>query len=158
GLGFAAWTFGQVAMLAFGGVLGDRLPRRLVMVGSDLMSTAVRVAMGALLVAGHAHVAELIALQGVGGAAVAFYSPASYGLVREVVPTEMLQQANGMLAMARYAAFPLGAAVGGSIVALIGPGTALLVEAGRSGTSALLLSKIRVASIYRGAAGLLGES
>src|SRR5207244_1468307 len=30
GLGFAAWTFGQVAMLAFGGVLGDRLPRRLV--------------------------------------------------------------------------------------------------------------------------------
>src|SRR5436853_7790769 len=60
GLGFAAWTFGQVAMLAFGGVLGDRLPRRLVMVGSDVASAAVRTAMGCLLIAGHAHVWELI--------------------------------------------------------------------------------------------------
>src|SRR5207237_5450075 len=142
GLGFAAWTFGQVAMLAFGGVLGDRLPRRLVMVGSDLMSTAVRVAMGALLVAGHAHVAELLALQGLGGASVAFYSPASYGLVREVVPTEQLQQANGLLAIARYAAFPLGAAVGGSIVAFVGAGPALLLDAATYAASALLLSQI----------------
>src|SRR5581483_7622693 len=125
GLGFAAWTFGQVAMLAFGGVVGDRLPRRLVMVGSDLTSTLVRTAMGVLLVSGHAQVWELIALQGVGGAAVAFYSPASYGLVREVVPEEQLQQANGLLAIARYTAFPLGAATGGSIVAFVGSGPAL---------------------------------
>jgi MFS family permease len=122
GLSFAAWTLAQVAMLAFGGVLGDRLPRRLVMVGSDVASTAARAAMGALLLSGHAHVWELIALQACGGAAVAFYSPASYGLVREVVPDDLLQQANGLLAIARYAAFPLGAATGGSIVALVGPG------------------------------------
>lgn len=36
GLGFAAWTLAQVAMLVVGGVVGDRLPRRLVMVGSDV--------------------------------------------------------------------------------------------------------------------------
>src|SRR5207253_10343917 len=57
----------------------------------------------------------------------------------------------------RYAAFPLGAAVGGSIVALIGPGTALLVDAGTYATSALLLSQIRVASIARAGAGFLRE-
>ena len=85
GLSFAAWTLAQVSMLAFGGVVGDRIPRRVVMIGSDVASTAVRTAMGVLLVSGHAHVWELIALQGCGGAAVAFYSPASYGLVREVV-------------------------------------------------------------------------
>src|SRR5919198_6170113 len=50
GLSFAAWTLAQVAMLAFGGVLGDRLPRRLVMIGSDLGSSIVRAAMGGLLV------------------------------------------------------------------------------------------------------------
>jgi predicted MFS family arabinose efflux permease len=100
---------------------------------------------------------ELIALQGCGGAAVAFYSPASYGLVREVVPEEMLQQANGLLAIARYAAFPLGAAIGGSIVALIGSGTALLVDAGTYGASALLLSQIDVESIAQAGAGFFRE-
>jgi MFS family permease len=157
GLSFAAWTLAQVAMLAFGGVVGDRVARRTVMIGSDIASTAVRATMGALLVSGHAEVWQLIALQACGGAAVAFYSPASYGLVREVVPEDQLQQANGLLTIARYAAFPLGAAIGGSIVALIGPGTALLVDAGTYATSALLLSQIHVKSIARAGAGFLHE-
>jgi len=157
GLSFAAWTLAQVAMLAFGGVIGDRIPRRLVMIGSDVASTAVRATMGALLLSGHAEIWELIALQACGGAAVAFYSPASYGLVREVVPEDELQQANGLLAIARYASFPLGAAVGGSIVALVGPGTALVVDAGTYAASALLLSQIDVESIARAGAGFLQE-
>jgi MFS family permease len=157
GLSFAAWTLGQVTMLAFGGVVGDRIPRRLVMVGSDVASTAVRTTMGVLLLSGHAQVWQLIALQALGGAAVAFYSPASYGLVREVVPEEELQEANALLAIARYAAFPLGAAIGGPIVAFVGPGTALLVDAGTYATSALLLSQIAVVSIARAGAGFFRE-
>jgi predicted MFS family arabinose efflux permease len=157
GLSFAAWTLAQVAMLAFGGVVGDRVPRRTVMIGSDVASTAVRATMGVLLVSGHAEVWQLIGLQACGGAAVAFYSPASYGLVREVVPDDQLQQANGLLAIARYAAFPLGAAIGGSIVALIGSGTALLVDAGTYAASAALLSRIDVESIARAGAGFLRE-
>lgn len=157
GLSFAAWTLAQVAMLAFGGVVGDRVPRRLVMIGSDIASAVVRTTMGVLLVSGHAEVWQLIALQAFGGAAVAFYSPASYGLVREVVPEDELQQANGLLAIARYAAFPLGAAIGGSIVALIGPGAALLVDAGTYTASALLLSRIHVKSIARATAGFFRE-
>jgi MFS family permease len=157
GLSFAAWTLGQVAMLAFGGVAGDRIPRRAVMVGSDLASTAIRTTMGVLLLAGQAQVWELIALQALGGAAVAFYSPASYGLVREVVPEEELQPANALLAIARYAAFPLGAAIGGPIVAFVGSGTALLVDAGTYATSALLLSQIKVESIARAGAGFFRE-
>jgi predicted MFS family arabinose efflux permease len=157
GLSFAAWTLAQVAMLAFGGVVGDRVPRRTVMIGSDVASTAVRATMGVLLVSGHAEVWQLIGLQACGGAAVAFYSPASYGLVREVVPEDQLQQANGLLAIARYAAFPLGAAIGGSIVALIGSGTALLVDAGTYAASAALLSRIDIESIARAGAGFLRE-
>jgi MFS family permease len=157
GLSFAAWTLAQVAMLSFGGVVGDRVPRRLVMIGSDIASAAVRTTMGVLLLSGHAQVWELIALQACGGAAVAFYSPASYGLTREIVPEELLQQANGLLAIARYAAFPLGAAVGGSIVAFVGSGTALLVDAGTYAASAILLSRIDVVSIARAGAGFFRE-
>src|SRR5438445_10030754 len=133
-----------VALLAVGGVVGDWLPRRAVMTSSDIASTCVRATMGILLVSGHAHIWELIVLQACGGAAVAFYNPSFYGLVREIVRPELLQQANGYLAIARFAAFPLGAALGGTIVATVGPGTALLFDAATYGASALLLSQVRV--------------
>ena len=157
GLSFAAWTIAQVATLAFGGVIGDRLPRRAVMIAGDTASLAVRASMGLLLVAGHARIWELIALQACGGAAVAFYNPAFYGLVREIVKPAMLQQANGYLAIARYAAFPLGAAAGGTIVATVGSGTALLFDAGTYGASALLLYLVKVESIARAGSSFLAE-
>jgi len=157
GLSFAAWTIAQVTMLVFGGVLGDRLPRRLVMIAGDSMSCIVRTAMGVLLVTGHAQVWELIALQAFGGATVAFYNPSFYGLVREIVEPGLLQQANGYLAIARFAAFPIGAALGGTIVATIGPGTALLFDAGTYGVSALLLSQVRVESLVQAGSNFIRE-
>ena len=144
GLAFAAWTLAQVSTLLVGGVVADRLPRRIVMIGSDGANCAIRAAMGALLVSGHAQVWELIGLQALGGAATAFYSPASTGLVPETVPAESLQQANGLMSIARYAAFPFGAAAGGLIVATVGPGYALLLDAATYATSALLLVPMRL--------------
>src|SRR5205085_10985751 len=100
---------------------------------------------------------ELIALQAAGGASVAFYNPAFYGLVREIVPTGELQRANSLLAIARFAAFPLGAATGGSIVATVGSGTALLFDAGTYAVSALLLSLVRVETVARASSSVLRE-
>src|SRR5207253_1247718 len=157
GLSFAAWTLAQVSMLSIGGVLGDRFPRRTLMIVSDVSSTTVRTAMGVLLVTGHAQVWELIALQACGGASVAFYNPAFYGLVREIVPTEDLQRANSFLAIARYAAFPLGAATGGTLVAMVGSGTALALDAGTYAISALLLSLVRVESLASAGSSVLRE-
>jgi hypothetical protein len=157
GLSFAAWTIAQVAMLAFGGVVGDRLPRRAVMISSDVASTCLRVTMGVLLVSGHAHIWELIALQAFGGAAVAFYNPAFYGLVREIVRPDLMQQANAYLAIARFAAFPLGAATGGTLVALVGSGSALLLDGATYAASALLLSQVRVTSLAAPAASFLRQ-
>src|SRR5438034_11436973 len=62
GLAFAAWTLAQISTLLVGGVVADRLPRRLVMVGSDTVNLCVRCAMGGLVVSGHARIWELIAL------------------------------------------------------------------------------------------------
>jgi MFS family permease len=144
GLAFAAWTLAQVSTLLVGGVLADRLPRRLVMIASDLGNVCVRATMGGLLVTGHARVWHLIALQAIGGAAVALYSPASTGLVPETVPARLLHQANAFMSIARYAAFPVGAAVGGTLVATVGPGYALLLDGATYATSALLLSLMRL--------------
>ena len=123
GLSFAAWTLAQVAMLAFGGVVGDRVPRRLVMIGSDIASTVVRATMGVLLVTGHA--AGLAADRAPGlrrRRGRVLLARVLRARARGRAPEDELQQANGLLAIARYAAFPLGAAVGGTIVALSGRG------------------------------------
>ena len=146
GIAFACWTLAQISTLLVGGVIADRLSRRLVMVSSDAANLAIRAAMGTLLVSGHARVWELFVLQALGGAASAFYSPASTGLVPEVVRPAFLQEANALMSIARYLAFPLGAATGGAIVATIGSGYALLVDAATYATSALLLSRIRLPS------------
>jgi MFS family permease len=152
GLAFAAWTLAQISTLLIGGVVGDRLPRQLVMIGSDSANFCVRATMGGLLISGHAEVWELIALQAVGGAATAFYSPASSGLVPQTVRAESLQQANALMNIARYAAFPFGAAAGGAIVATIGAGYALLLDAGTYAASAALLTRLRLAVAARTAA------
>jgi MFS family permease len=151
GIAFACWTLAQISTLLVSGVAADRLPRRLVMVASDTGNFLVRAAMGLLLVTGHARIWEIFVLQAVGGAATAFSSPASSGLVPEVVRPHHLQQANALMGIARYLSFPLGAATGGAIVATIGSGSALLVDAGTYAASALLLSGIRLAARARAA-------
>jgi predicted MFS family arabinose efflux permease len=151
GIAFACWTIAQVATLLVGGVVADRLPRRLVMVSSDTANFCVRAGMGALLLSGHAHIWEIFVLQALGGAATAFYSPASTGLVPEVVDPSQLQQANAFTGIARFLAFPLGAATGGAIVATIGSGTALLVDAGTYAASALLLTAMQLPARARAA-------
>src|SRR6266516_4193224 len=42
GFAFAAWTLAQISTLLVGGVLADRLPRRLVMIGSDVANMCIR--------------------------------------------------------------------------------------------------------------------
>src|SRR5881392_601012 len=152
GIAFACWTLAQVSTLMIAGVVADRLPRRLVMVCSDLANVAVRTVMGVLLLSGTAQIWHLFVLQALGGAATAFFSPASTGLVPELVEKSQLQQANALMGIARYLAFPLGAATGGALVATIGSGTALLVDAGTYAASALLLSGIRLPARARAAA------
>ena len=144
GIAFACWTLAQISTLLVGGVVADRLPRRRVMFISDSGNFVIRALMGALIVTGHVHVWELFVLQALGGVATAFYSPASTGLVPETVPPATLQQANALMSIARYAAFPLGAATGGAIVATVGSGYALLLDGATYATSALLLSRIRL--------------
>src|SRR2546422_299704 len=149
GIAFACWTLAQISTLLVGGVVADRLPRRLVMLSSDSANFVIRAGMGALLVSGHARIWEIFVLQAFGGAATAFYSPASTGLVPETVRPALLQQANAFMSISRYLAFPLGAATGGAIVATIGSGYALLVDGGTYATSALLLSRIHLSGRRR---------
>ena len=149
GVAFGARTFAQIAALLVGGVVADRFPRRAVMIGSDLASLAIQTLMGALLVTGNGTVWRLVVLQAAGGAAAAFHSPASTGLVPQTVPPDALQQANGFMSIARYSAAIFGAAAGGVLVATIGAGWAILLDGASYAASALLLAAMRVPGLAK---------
>jgi MFS family permease len=149
GVAFAARTFAQISALLVGGVVADRLPRRTVMIGSDLANLSIQTLMGGLLVTGHATVWQVVVLQAAGGAAAAFHSPASTGLVPQTVSPDVLQQANGFMSIARYSAAIFGAATGGALVATIGAGWAILLDGLTYAASALLLAAMRVPGLAK---------
>jgi predicted MFS family arabinose efflux permease len=144
GLSFAARTLAQIATLLVGGVIADRLPRRRVMVGSESASVLVQVALAVLLLTGEARMWELVGLQALGGAAFAFFTPASSGLVPQTVPPELLQRANGLMSVARYSAYVFGAAAGGALGATIGSGWAIALDAATFAVSVVLLLRMRI--------------
>ena len=144
GIVLAAGWAPQVVFILIGGVLGDRLPRNLVMVGANLLSAAAQGASAALLLTGSARVWELALLQAVRGTATALFFPAAQSVAPQIVGTETLQPANALLRLAESSSRVLGAGLGGIAVAAAGPGWAIAFDAVTYLTSALILVWMRV--------------
>jgi predicted MFS family arabinose efflux permease len=83
-------------------------------------------------------------LMAVYGAAQAFFDPASTGLVPQTVSRARLQQANGMLQLSRSTANVVGPAVGGVLVASVGPGWAFVADSATFVASAVFLALLRI--------------
>ncbi len=144
GLVLAAGTLPLVATVLVGGVVADRASRRAVMVAADLVRVASQGAMAALLVAGVAEIWMLGLLAGVTGAATGFFSPASTGLLPEVVLAEQLQPANALRASAAATGEILGPVLGGVLVAVAGAGWAMGADAATFALSAACLALLRL--------------
>jgi MFS family permease len=134
----------QIILVLFGGVFADRLPRNLVMVGSNLVSGAGQAAIAVLLLTHHAELWQLIAIQVVRGSAMAFFFPASQGLVPETVRPSLLQQANALLGMTKNGTVIFGAALGGVLVATAGSGWALAFDGATYIVSAVVLGAMHL--------------
>jgi predicted MFS family arabinose efflux permease len=144
GIVLTAQAVPLVAFLLLGGVFADRLSRRRVMLGADLVRGAVQAASAALLIAGTARLWELIVLQAVYGLATAFFTPAISGLMPLVTRGEHLQQANALRGLAQSAGRIVGPALAGVLVAVGSPGWALAVDAATFGVSTATLAALAV--------------
>jgi MFS family permease len=132
-----------VLFMLVGGVWGDRLPRQWVMLVSDLVRFGCQAAVAALLLAHVATVWELAALAFVRGAAEAFFRPAQTGLVPQTVSAARLQQANALRGLTESLGVTVGAALGGVLVATIGPGWAIGIDSLSYVASAAFLWELR---------------
>lgn len=144
GIVLAARIFPSAGCALVGGAVADRVSRRAVMVGADLVRVASQGTMAALLIGGVAQVWTLALLAGVGGAASGFFGPASIGLIPEVVPPEELQPANGLRSSGSSAGEILGPLLAGLLVAGAGAGWAIAADAGTFAVSAACLLMLRL--------------
>ncbi len=151
GVVLAARSLPLVVFVLAGGVLADRLPRKAVMLASDLVRAGAQAACAVLLLSGVAHVWELAALQAVYGAARAFFGPASTGIVPELVGAEDLQEANSLMGVAENLSSIVGPALGGVLVVASSAGWGLAFDAAAFVISAVSLQLMGLADVTRAA-------
>jgi MFS family permease len=147
----------MVPILAFtlvGGVASDRIDRRRVFVVADCTRALAAGVAGVLALTGDLelwHVGVMVLVFGLGQA---FVGPAAGSMVPQIVPTELLVQANSALFSMHTIAYRLaGPALGGLVIAAFGTGTAFLLDAGSFAISAAAITLLA----YRPAARLLEE-
>jgi MFS family permease len=144
GLVLATRYVAQIAFVLFGGVFADRLPRQQLMIGADITAAATQVGIAVSFIAHAVSLPTLLVLTFVNGAAAAVFQPAFRGLVPQVVNTNSLQSANAFLRLSMNMASIGGASIAGVLVAVSGPGWALLLDAATFLVSAVLLMGVRI--------------
>ena len=125
-----------------GGVVGDRLPRSLVLVLASLVQGVAQTATAGFILSGSATIAWLVGLQALYGAGSGFVLPSEVGLIPQTVSGERLQQANALQGLTRNVVFVLGPALGGVLVVAGSPGVALAIDAASFFVAAVVLWRI----------------
>jgi MFS family permease len=125
-----AMTVPTITCLLLGGAVSDRFDRRRVMLVADSVRAIALGTLAALSLTGALALWHLMVIGVVYGAATAFFDPSSDALVPELLPAEMLAQANSLNQLIRPVALRLaGPALGGGLVAALGAGGAFAVDA-----------------------------
>jgi Transmembrane secretion effector len=139
-----ALTAPQVATLLVGGVVADRIDRRVVLVVADLVRGLCLLVLTILAARGRLTLPEVYLLVGIYGAGTGFFGPAFDAIVPGLVPADELEQANALDQFVRpVAARIAGPAIGGVLLSLGGPQWALGVDAMTFAVSVFCVAAMR---------------
>ncbi|WP_250000689.1 MFS transporter [Actinoplanes sp. M2I2] len=144
GLVVGARTLVNVVFLLFGGVLADRMPKHLLMVGASLAAAVTQGLIAALVLTGTATIPLLIVISALNGLVGALALPATSSILPQIVPAEIRQQANALNRLSLNSAAVLGAPLAGVVVAATNPGWGIAVDALTFLVSGLLFAFLRV--------------
>lgn len=149
-----ASAIGVILPALLGGVVADRVPQKVILLG---VAAIEFLCMGAVALLSIADVTLVWHLGVVGfliGAAMAFYYPAYSAWLPALVPEEDLLQVNGFEGMIRpTVGQAVGPAVAGAVVGAASPGAALTVAALSSLAGLLALSTVPLTPVRREADG-----
>ena len=129
GVVVAAFALAEVVTVLFGGVLGDRVSRQVMMEGSSAACAVTQGLVAVLLITGAATIPLLAVMGVVNGCLGALSQPSSSALTRMTVPPGLLAKAVAQRALLQTSAAAVGFALGGVLVAAIGSGWSVAVDA-----------------------------
>ena len=138
----AARTVTGVAFLPIGGVIGDRIDRRRVLLASELTAMASQASLGVLIVTRHADIPVICALIAVRGACGAIFNPTATSAVRHIAGGNR-QRAFALLGLGNNVADIAGPALAGAWLVIAGPGWLLIGDAASFAISVLLVRTTR---------------
>jgi MFS family permease len=144
GIILAARTLPLVLFVVLGGAWADRLPRKTLMVASDVFRLLTQGAFAIVLTQSSPALWAMILLQAGNGAATAFFRPASSGLVQEAVAPGERQSANALLSATNNIASIAGPVIAAVLIAFAGNAWAVGLDALSFGVSALFLWRVVV--------------
>ena len=140
----AAHTIPLVVFLLFGGVIADRLPRRLLLQTSNALAALSQGILAFLVITDRAELWMVIVLAAVNGTVDAVSFPAMASMVPQLVARGQLQSANALLSLSRGGITILGPSIGALLVVTAGPGWALAANAAMWLVSAALLAPVNI--------------
>ncbi|MFH8409118.1 MFS transporter [Streptomyces sp. NPDC018019] len=153
GLVATARTVPLVVFLLIGGAVADRLPRHRVMVAANALNCVSQGVFALLVLTGEARLWQMAVLAALGGTGQAFFAPASEGMVLSSVSGADSGRAFAFFRMSMNGANIGGAALGGALVAAVGPGWVLAVDAAAFAVAGALRAFLDVGHIPERAAG-----
>lgn len=125
----SVYTAANLVFLLLGGAVADRVPRRTLIVLTELGSGVVVGTIALLGFAGALQIWHLYVSMLLFGASTAFSVPALGAMIPELVPEEILVSGNALRGLSRQLARMAGPVIGGLIVALAGPPLAFAFDA-----------------------------
>jgi MFS family permease len=140
----AAGTVPLVILLLVGGVVGDRISRRKLMLQSDALRTIAECALGIWVLLGNPPLRGFMVLAALMGVGEAFFSPALTGIVPQMLSEKKLQQGNALNGISNSTGRIIGPAIAGVIVAITSPGWAILIDGLTYFVSVVSLAFIRI--------------
>ncbi len=138
----AAQSLPLIALLLFGGVWADRLPRHRIMVATDATRAALHATLAVLIVTDAVRIWQIIVIEAIFGAAQAFFQPAYTGLVPQTVPEPEIQDARALTESMSNVAFLVGPALATVLVLGVGAWEAFALDAATFVLSAALLLRV----------------
>ena len=140
----AAETTPLVILLLVGGVVGDRVSRRKLMLQSDVLRTLAECTLGLWVLLGRPPLWGFMSLAALMGIGQAFFNPALSAIVPQMLSPQRLQQGNALNGISASSGRMIGPAIAGVIVAVSGPGWAILIDGMTYLLSVVSLACIRV--------------
>ncbi|HEV8654769.1 MAG TPA: MFS transporter [Candidatus Limnocylindria bacterium] len=153
------FTAASLVFLLLGGAIADRVPRRTLIIVTELGSGVITAVVSLLGYSGTLQIWHLYVAVALFGAAVSFSAPAIGAMIPELVPEEILVPGNAVRGLSRQASRTGGPVIGGLLVATAGPPAAFAFDALTFFVSAVAVWLIRARPIVapKAATSILAE-